>query len=46
MSCTIIDVDDFRERSYLDTLATALRLTPEDKFRLEQEAAQTGQQNR
>lgn len=46
LSCTIIDVDDFRERSYLDTLATALRLTPEDKFRLEQEAAQTGQQNR
>ncbi len=27
LSCTIIDVDDFRERSYLDTLATAFRKT-------------------
>lgn len=46
LSCAIIDVDHFMERSYLDALATALRLTPEDKFRLEQEASQARQENR
>lgn len=45
LSCAIIKADHFMERSYLDGLAAALRLTPEDKTRLEQEAAEIRGQN-
>lgn len=37
LSCMIVDVDHFMERSYLDGLATALTISPEHKFQLEQE---------
>lgn len=37
LSCMIVDVDHFMERSYLDGLAAALSISPEQKFQLEQE---------
>lgn len=38
LSCLIVDVDHFMERSYLDGLAASLHISAEVKFRLEQEA--------
>ncbi len=38
LSCVAINIDSFMERSYLDGLAAALKLTEQDKFNLEQEA--------
>ncbi|SHN65079.1 tellurite resistance TerB family protein [Desulfovibrio litoralis] len=38
ISCLIVDVDHFMERSYLDGLASSLNISAEMKFRLEQEA--------
>lgn len=39
LSCLVMEVDHFMERSYLDALAGALRLTKEEQARLEGEAA-------
>ena len=39
LSCLIVDVDHFMERSYLDNLAQVLGLAKETKIALEQEAA-------
>lgn len=44
LSCLIVDVDHFMERSYLDGLASALHLSAERKAALEQEVAQARQQ--
>lgn len=44
LSCLIVDVDHFMERSYLDGLAASLKLPPEVKFNLEQEAQALKQQ--
>lgn len=44
LSCLIVDVDHFMERSYLDALAAALSLAPERRAALEEEAARAGQQ--
>ena len=44
LSCLIVDVDHFMERSYLDGLASALHLPEERKAALEQEVAQARQQ--
>ena len=44
LSCLIVDVDHFMERSYLDALASALSITPERKAVLEEEAVRAGQQ--
>lgn len=38
ISCLIVDIDHFMERSYLDGLAASLCIPAEVKFRLEQEA--------
>lgn len=38
ISCLIVDIDHFMERSYLDALATSLNIPAELKFQLEQEA--------
>lgn len=38
LSCAVVDVDNFMERSYLDGLAQALGLAPEEKTQLEKEA--------
>ena len=43
LSCFIVDVDHFMERSYLDALAAALNISPERKAVLEQEAAEAAQ---
>ena len=40
LSCTVITVDSFMERSYLDGLAQALRIPEADKEALEREAAE------
>lgn len=40
LSCMIVDVDHFMERSYLDGLAAALGLSTENKVTLEQEVLQ------
>lgn len=44
LSCLIVDVDHFMERSYLDGLAGALHLSQDRKAMLEQEVAQARQQ--
>ena len=44
LSCLIVDVDHFMERSYLDGLAASLHISAEVKFRLEQEAEALKQQ--
>ena len=44
LSCLIVDVDHFMERSYLDALAAALSIAPERKAVLEEEAVRAGQQ--
>ena len=44
LSCLIVDVDHFMERSYLDGLAGALHISAERKAMLEQEVAQARQQ--
>ena len=44
LSCLIVDVDHFMERSYLDGLASALHLSAERKAALEQEVAQARRQ--
>lgn len=44
LSCLIVDVDHFMERSYLDGLAASLHIPAEVKFRLEQEAEALKQQ--
>ena len=44
LSCLIVDVDHFMERSYLDGLAASLHIAAEVKFRLEQEAEALKQQ--
>ena len=44
LSCLIVDVDHFMERSYLDGLASALHLSAERKTALEHEVAQARQQ--
>ena len=44
LSCLIVDVDHFMERSYLDALASALSIAPERKAVLEEEAVRAGQQ--
>ena len=44
LSCLIVDVDHFMERSYLDGLAGALHLSQDRKTMLEQEVAQARQQ--
>ncbi len=44
LSCLIMDVDHFMERSYLDGLAQSLRISADRKNLLEQEAAQARQQ--
>ena len=43
LSCFIVDVDHFMERSYLDALASALNIPAERKPVLEQEAVQAKQ---
>ena len=43
LSCLIVDVDHFMERSYLDGLAAALHISAERKGVLEQEVAQARQ---
>ena len=40
LSAMIIDVDHFMERSYLDGLAAALKITPEEKAALDGEVAE------
>ena len=40
LSCMIVDIDHFRERSYLDALATVLHITESRKAELEAEANQ------
>lgn len=40
LSCMIVDIDHFMERSYLDALATALHITESRKNELEAEANQ------
>lgn len=40
LSCMIVDIDHFMERSYLDALATALTITDSRKAELEAEANQ------
>ena len=44
LSCLIVDVDHFMEKSYLDGLAQALHLSSERKLCLEQEVAGVRQQ--
>ena len=44
LSCLIVDVDHFMERSYLDGLARALNLSDERKISLEQEVSGVKQQ--
>ncbi len=44
LSCLIVDVDHFMERSYLDGLARALNLSDERKSALEQEVSGVKQQ--
>lgn len=41
LSAMIIDVDHFMERSYLDGLAAALTITPEEKAALDKEVEET-----
>lgn len=43
LSCFIVDVDHFMEKSYLEALASALHITPERKGALELEAVQAKQ---
>ncbi len=38
LSCVVVDIDSYMERSYLDGLAKALNLSDAEKFALEQEA--------
>ena len=40
LSCLIVDVDHFMERSYLEALASALHIAPARRTLLEQEASQ------
>lgn len=40
LSCSVIDIDHFMERSYLDTLARALGISDSRKVELENEATQ------
>ena len=44
LSCLIVDIDHFMERSYLDGLAQALHILPQRKDALELESAQAKQQ--
>lgn len=44
LSCLIVDIDHFMERSYLDGLAQALHIAPQRKDTLELEAVQAKQQ--
>ncbi len=44
LSCAAVNIDSFMERSYLDGLANALRLTEQEKNQLEQEALAAQQQ--
>ncbi|HJD98018.1 tellurite resistance TerB family protein [Mailhella massiliensis] len=43
LSCLIVDIDHFMERSYLDALALALRISPERKAALESEVLEAKQ---
>ena len=40
LSCVVIDIDHFMERSYLDALGTALSIAPSRRAELEADAAQ------
>ena len=40
LSCMIVDIDHFMERSYLDALAAALKISEARKGQLEEEARQ------
>ena len=40
LSCVVIDIDHFMERSYLDALGTALGISPSRRAELEADAAQ------
>lgn len=40
LSCVVIDIDHFMERSYLDALGTALNIAPARRAELEADAAQ------
>ena len=40
LSCMIIDVDHFMERGYLEGLAAALHLSPEEKANIDREVAE------
>jgi uncharacterized membrane protein YebE (DUF533 family) len=40
LSCVVIDIDHFMERSYLDALATSLGISPSRRAELEADAAQ------
>lgn len=44
LSCAVVDVDNFMERSYLNGLAQALGLSAEERDRLEKEARDAAQQ--
>lgn len=44
LSCMTIDIDHFMERSYLDALAKALNLTPQEQKDIEMEASQVKKQ--
>lgn len=44
LSCLIVDIDHFMERSYLDGLAQSLQIAPQRKDALEAEAMQAKQQ--
>lgn len=44
LSCLIVDIDHFMERSYLDGLAQSLHIQPQRKDALEAEAVQAKQQ--
>lgn len=43
LSCAVVDVDNFMERSYLDGLAQALGISAEERGRLEKEAQAAAQ---
>lgn len=44
LSCAVIDIDHFMERSYLDALAKELAIVPQNQVQIEQEAAQAKKQ--
>lgn len=44
LSCAVIDIDNYMERSYIDGLAKALRITPQREREIENEASQAKRQ--